>query len=231
VLTVLELIAARQPIGVTALAKLLEEDKSAVQRAVMTLADAGWVRAAPEPPTRWELTAHIFTLAHLPHSTNELRQRARLEALRDQTGETVFLVAPDIGRFTVIEVAESPHTLRMALRVGEIVPVEGSATSQVVLAYLAPERRSAMLGREPTAADLAEFATARERGYGLSVGGVVEGSTTLAAPIFDADGQPMAAIGLSGPSDRVTPARCEDLGALLVEKARSLSRGVARSAA
>jgi hypothetical protein len=134
----------------------------------MTLADAGWVRAAPEPPTRWELTAHIFTLAHLPHSSNELRQRARriLEGLRDRTGETVFLVVPDIGRFTVVEVMESPHSLRMALRVGEIVPVEGSATSQTVLAYLSPERRAAMLGRQPAAADLAEFATALERGYG-----------------------------------------------------------------
>ena len=52
VLSVLELIASRQPIGVSALAKLLDEDKSAVQRAIMTLADAGWIRIAPEPPTR-----------------------------------------------------------------------------------------------------------------------------------------------------------------------------------
>jgi IclR family acetate operon transcriptional repressor len=230
-LTVLELIAARQPIGVSALAKLMDEDKSAVQRALMTLADAGWVRAAPEPPTRWELTAHIFTIAHLPHSTNELRQRARgpLEALRETTGETVFMVIPDIGRFVVVEVVESPHPLRMALRVGEIVPLEGSATSQVVLAHLSPERRTAMLGREPAAADVAEFAQALERGYGLSVGGVQAGSTTLAAPIFDADGQPMATIGLSGPSDRVTAARCAELGALLVDKARSLSRGAPAS--
>ena len=45
-LSVIEAIAANQPIGVAALARLLGEDKSAVQRDLMTLADAGWIRAA-----------------------------------------------------------------------------------------------------------------------------------------------------------------------------------------
>jgi hypothetical protein len=34
---------------------------------------------------------------------------------------------PDIGRFVIIEVAESSHTLRAALRVGEIISVRGTA--------------------------------------------------------------------------------------------------------
>jgi IclR family acetate operon transcriptional repressor len=232
VLATLELVAAHQPIGVSALARLLEEDKSAVQRAVMTLADAGWIRTAPEPPTRWELTAHIFTIAHLPHSANDLRQRARraLEALRDEIGETVFLAMPDVGRFVVMEVAESAHTLRAALRVGEIIPLHGSATAQVMLAFMTPERLAAMLGEtRPAPADLAEFAAARARGFGLSVGGVMAGSTIVAAPIFDSDGQPIASIGVSGPSERITPDRHARIGALAVELARSLSRGAPRA--
>ena len=59
VLSILELVASHQPVGVSALAKLLGDDRSAVQRAVMTLADAGWSRVAPEPPARWELSAHL----------------------------------------------------------------------------------------------------------------------------------------------------------------------------
>ena len=46
VLAVLECIARHQPIGVSELARLLQADKSAVQRAVMTLADDGWIRLA-----------------------------------------------------------------------------------------------------------------------------------------------------------------------------------------
>jgi IclR family acetate operon transcriptional repressor len=234
VLGVVELIAARQPIGVSALARLLDEDKSAVQRAVMTLADAGWIRPSSGPPVRWELSAHLFTIAHLPHSAEDLRQRARrtLETLRDETGETVFLAMPDIGRFVVIEVAESPHTLRAALRVGEIISVRGTATARAVLPYLSPERLRTVLGGEAIdPADAAAFADARARGFGLSADGIMMGSTILAAPIFDSDGQPMASIGVSGPSERIVPDRHARIGALAVAGAQGLSRGVPRAAA
>lgn len=227
VLRVFEHTAARQPIGVSALAKLLDEDKSAVQRAVMTLADAGWIRIAPEPPTRWELTAHIFTIAHLPDSANDLRERARrsLDALRDETDETVFLAIPDLRRFVVVGVAESEQMLRMALRVGQIIPVRESATGRAMLPHFSPEQQAAMLGAAPDAADLADFAATCRQGYGLSVGDVMPGSTNLAAPIFDGAGQPMAAIAISGPSERITAARHARIGALLVEAGRRLSRG------
>src|SRR4051794_27136704 len=96
VLTALEGIARHQPIGVSALARLLDDDKSAVQRAIMTLADEGWIRAAPGSPVKWELTAHIHAVAHMGHGSNNLRQRARpaLRALRDEFDETVLLTVP-----------------------------------------------------------------------------------------------------------------------------------------
>lgn len=233
VLAALELIAQRQPIGVSALAKEMGEDKSAVQRAIMTLADAGWIRVAPEPPTRWELTAHIFTIANLPHSANDLRQRARrtLEALRDQTGETVFLAIPDFQQFVVIALAESQHMLRMAPRIGEIIPVRESATGRAMLPWLSPEEQAAMLGGPPGRDELTDFAATRARGYGLSVGDVLMGSTNLAAPIFDPDGRPMGTIVVSGPSDRFTAERHAGIGALTVEVAHSLSRGAPRAIA
>ncbi|CAN7541314.1 IclR family transcriptional regulator [Phenylobacterium sp. LjRoot219] len=232
VLSIVELIATHQPIGVSALARLLQDDKSAVQRAVMTLADAGWIRMAPEQPVRWELSAHIFTIAHLPQSANDLRQRARrtLEALRDEFSETVFLAIPDIGRFVVIDVAESPNALRAPLRVSEVIPVRGSATARAVLPFLTPERLKAMLGAEtPDPADAAEFAATRARGYGLSADEVMQGSTILAAPIFDSDGQPIASIGVSGLSERITADRHARIGALTVAGARGLSRGAPRA--
>lgn len=231
VLSVLEQVALRQPIGVSALAKLLGEDKSAVQRAVVTLADAGWIRVAPEPPTRWELTAHIFAVAHLPHSSDGLRQRARpiLEALRDRTGETAFLAIPDSYRFVVIEAAESLHSLRMALRVGQTTPVRESATGRALLPYFSPARQAAMLGEAPDAALIAVFAETRARGYGLSVGEVLKGSTNIAAPVFSDpilgdDGEPVAAITVSGPSDRLTADRHAEVGALVAQAAQGLSR-------
>ena len=229
VLSIFELVSAHQPIGVSALAKLLEDDRSAVQRAVATLADAGWIRLAPEPPVRWELSAHIFTMAHLPDSMTDLRQRARpvLERLREQTGETVFLAIPDQSRFVIIESADSLHTLRMALRVGQVIGPRESATGRAFLPYLDAQRQAEMLGHTPDTKDLAEFAATRARGYGLSAGDVMPGATNLAAAIFGAGAEPIAALVVSGPSDRLTADRHDGIGRLVAQQAGALSRGSA----
>jgi IclR family acetate operon transcriptional repressor len=231
-LAVLDQIAARQPIGVSALAKLLEEDRSAVQRTVMTLADAGWIRPAPEAQAQWELSAHIYTLALLPRSSASLRERARpvLEEICARTGETAFLALPDVRRFVAIQVAESPHILRAALRVGQIILPRESATGRAMLPYFDPRRQEAMLGHPPAEADLREFAATRARGFGLSAGDVMPGATSLAAPVFDAEDEAEAALVVSGPSERLTPERHAEIGALLARNAASLSRGAARPA-
>jgi DNA-binding IclR family transcriptional regulator len=115
VLSVFEHIAAEQPIGVSAIARALDADKSAVQRDLMTLADAGWIRVAAGLPAQWELTPHVLTFARPPHSTDSLRQRARpaLERLRGETGETAYLTVPDGDRFVVLDALESQQMLRM----------------------------------------------------------------------------------------------------------------------
>lgn len=225
-LVVLEAIASQQPISISAIARALEEDRSAVQRAVMTLADQGWIRITTEPPVRWELSAHLFAIAHLPYSSSDLRERARrlLVELRDQTGETAFLAIPDVTHFIVIEVAESRHALRMASMIGEVIPPRGSATGRAVLPYFDSSRQAAMLGGAPDVAEQAEFAATMQRGFSLSVGDVMLGATNLAAPVFDASGHPMGAVVISGPSERLAADRHGGIGKLVVKAARQLSR-------
>lgn len=233
VLSALETIAGHQPIGVSALARLMEADKSAVQRAIMTLADEGWIRIAPGTPTRWELTPHILAVAHLPHSTNDLRQRARaaLESLRDNVGETVLLSVPDIHHFVVIDALESRHLLRMVMPAGTLAPVRNSASGRAFLPYLAPEARRELLGEEPDQALLEDFALCRERGYSISGGDIASGTTSLAAPIFELNGDPVGVVVVTGPSDRITPDHHPHVGTLVAETARSISRGTPRAVA
>ncbi len=226
-LAVFEAVAAEQPIGASALARLLGEDKSAVQRALVTLAEAGWIAPTGDKPLRWEMSARMFTLAHLPSSSDELRTRARpvLEELRDLSGETAFLVVPYASRFIVVEVAESRRVLRMAPRIGEVVLPERTATGRAIMAHLPPERREALLGRASTAAERADFAAALQGGYAVSRGEVVAGATNLASALFDARGVPIAAIAIAGPVDRLDEARIAEIGPLLAQCATRLSRG------
>jgi DNA-binding IclR family transcriptional regulator len=228
VLLALEKIAEHQPIGVSALAKLLDDDKSAVQRAIMTLADDGWIRAATGTPTRWELTAHIHAVAHMGRGNDDLRQRVRaaLEALRNDSEETILLTVPDVRRFVTIDVVESRQLLRTAPPIGMIVPVKESATGRAMLPFMTPERQRELLGEAPDAALLKHFAATRENGYSISDGDVAIGSTNVAAPIIEADGRPVAAVVISAPTDRIGRGQHREFGELVASTARGLSRGV-----
>jgi IclR family acetate operon transcriptional repressor len=229
-LVVFELIAQDQPIGVSAIARALEADKSAVQRDLMTLGDAGWIRQVPGTARHgagaWELTAHMLTLAQPPASADVLRQRARpvLEELRAGSGETAYLTIPHGGRFLVLEAAESHNILRMVSPVGMVVPVEGSATARVILPLLDAGGQAALLGREPDAAMLAEFAETRERGYCVSAGGIVAGAVAIAAAITRADGSPVGGLVVTGPSERIDAERWPAIGEMVRDAAGVLSR-------
>jgi IclR family acetate operon transcriptional repressor len=231
ILAVLERIAQRQPIGLSDLARLLDAQKSAVQRSILTLADEGWIRAAAGKPTRWELTAHIHSVAqHATGGHHDLRLHARsaLESLRDTTGESVLLNVPERGQFIVIDVLESRNYLRTAPPIGMVVSSRGSATSRAILPFMTHEEQIAYLGGPPDAALIDDFAATVARGYAISHGDVVAGSTNIAAPIFEKDGRPIGAVLISAPNDRATAGDYARLGGMVASTARTLSRGSAR---
>ena len=227
VLAVLESIARHQPVGVSTLARELSTDKSAVQRAIMTLADSGWIHPAAGTPTRWQLTAHVLAVAHMGHSGNDLRHRARgtLESLRDECGETVLLIVQDMLGFVVIEAIESRHMLRTVPHIGMAVPIRGSASARAMMPYMTEERQIQLLGHPPDAELLEEFAVTRKRGFSVSDGEVSTGATTIAAPILEVDGRPSAAVAVSAPSNRLPASAHVKIGAMVSKAARKLSHG------
>jgi IclR family acetate operon transcriptional repressor len=233
ILTVLEAVAQEQPVGVSELARMLGDDKSTVQRMLVTLADAGWIRAVAGPSTRWELTGRVETLAHYAREGSDLRQRARavLETLRDASGETTALTVPDLDKFMVAEVVESREMLRMAPRVGQIVPGKINASALAWLAFVPDERRAAFLGFEPDAALIADFQQIERQGYAVSWGDRAGGSVNIAAPVFDLHGRPAASIVVTAPAPRLPPERHAQVAAMVCEAAVSLSSRDPRAAA
>lgn len=227
VLAVLEAIAHHQPVGVSELARILEDDKSAVQRAIMTLADAGWIGATEGASRRWRLTSRILAIAGRAHDGNDLLVRARgtLEGLRSETNETVLLAVPDVRSFVVMDVVESRQLLRTVPQAGLIIPVRGSATSRAILPYLGEQARNELLGGQPDEKMLVDFAKTLAQGYAVSDGDVFEGSTNIAAPVFESDGRPVAAIVVSAPSDRLTARDHARVGRIVAQAARTISRG------
>jgi DNA-binding IclR family transcriptional regulator len=230
-LEVLEAIAARQPVNVAALARHLEENKSNLQRILMTLADEGWIRAVAGNPTRWELTTRIYSLVDMGQGHTELRHLAReaLDQLRAATGESVFLAVPDRGRLIAIDVLESSQIIRSVPYIGMIIPPRDSASGRAVLAHLPLERQVHLLGEAPDAKLLAALVEVRKQGFAVSDGGVVFGSTNIGGAILDAAGNPLAAAVISAPSERMPPKTLAKIGRLMRETVRRLSQNVAGS--
>jgi IclR family acetate operon transcriptional repressor len=233
VLSVLEKVVEYQPVGVSDLARLIGGDKSGMQRALTTLAREGWIRAAPGTPTRWELTERLHALAQIAHGSHALRHRARgaLQQLSRDTGETASLNVLERGRIVVAEVVESPHPLRVVLPPAMVVPPLSTATGRAILAHMSPERRLELIGQPPHAAELEAYAETLARGYAISIGVLFPGFTTLAAPVFEADARPVAAVCLSAPADRLPLADYDRAGAMVRAAALGLSRGLAPEAA
>lgn len=228
VIAVLEAIAAHQPIGVSELARMLQLDKNAVQRAVVTLSETGWIAPASGRNKGWELTAHIFAVAFQSHSKNDLRLRAKavLDSLRNETGETALLTVPDLTHFVVADVCESRQVLRTTPSIGTVVPPRDSATGLAMLPYFSRERQEEMLGGPPDASLLELYCHTIEHGYSASVDVQMLGVTSIAAPIFEGDREPRAAIVVISPRDRMPPDRQREVGALVRQAAQSLSFGI-----
>ena len=237
-LAVLEAIARHQPVGVSALARILDADKSAVQRAIMTLADDRWIRVAAGSTTGWELTHHILSIAYMGHGGDDLLQQARtaIENLRYATGESSFFAVPDVRHFIIVESCDSRQMLRTTLNIGLVVPGDTSATGRSVLPFFPYQRQIEILaGEAPSPSLLDHFRQSRRRGYSVSdevvIDGVrVEGATTIAAPVFDADRRPLGAVGITGPSERLAGVRQTEIGPHVADAARALSRGEAGQA-
>lgn len=231
VLAVLAAVAEHQPIGVGAIARLLDDDKSAVQRALLTLADDGWIRTAPGTPTRWEVTTRIHVLANTAQGYTELRNRVRisLDALRDETGESILLVVPDVGRLVVIDALESRQLVRTAPYIGMVIPGATSAGGKAVLAKMRPDAREAFLQGPVEASLEAELAIISERGWSLNDEDIVPGASSIGAAIVGPDGAPVAAIVISAPAARLGAEQQQDWGARLVHVAEALSYATAAS--
>lgn len=146
---------------------------------------------------------------------------ARLESLAEEIGHTVAIAVWGSQGATIVRTAASPAAVHVTMRHGTVVSLSDTASGPLFAAYrpaveiremLAQARRKgpsdlARVGPHDKPRELptwAEFARTLEeiRGRGLhrSVGGIVEGVSALAVPVFDSDTQMVLALTAIGPS-------------------------------
>ncbi len=136
-----------------------------------------------------------------------------LDKLTRLTGETASLTVR-IGSYAMcIHQRESPHQLRLAFTVGQVLPLHAGAGSRVLLAYSPDEILREVLARDlqsysdntPDRGSLARrLKSTRLSGIATSRGEFTPGSVAVAAPVFRA-GSLVCAVTVAGPGFRCTP--------------------------
>jgi IclR family transcriptional regulator, acetate operon repressor len=243
-LLVLESIAATGPIGVSALARQLNEPKTTVQRSLVTLHEAGWLRpvesAAKSQSTRqrrWMLSLKMLSLGQRAGHAR-LREIALpiMEELRDKTRETIHLMVPQDRVVVLIERLDSPQPLRIVRALGGRAELHVASNGKAILAQQSALERESYLARALRASTphtitdphllRAELEKIRKHGYAVSLGELDEGVRAVAASIVDSDARPIGSISISCPAQRLPDDRIPRYGTWVRAAAREISRRV-----
>jgi len=153
--------------------------------------------------------------------------------LREETGETACLFRREGGFRVCVAMAETLHAVRREMHVGKIMPLHAGSASRVLLAW-DPEAADAALDGPLsrftdftiTDRELLRIALQQTRAQGFASTAEERdpGAASVSAPVFDPQARLVAAIGIAGPTQRLTPQRCHDWTPAVLDAARRATR-------
>ncbi|MBB1491166.1 MULTISPECIES: IclR family transcriptional regulator [unclassified Paracoccus (in: a-proteobacteria)] len=233
-LMLLEVLAESDGLTLSELGRRLGLAPSTVHRLLSALAARRLAEADPATQI-WTVGPGAFRLGAAFLRRGGLAERARpvLARLAQDSGETAVLAVPDGDSALVVAEAPGGATLRAVLPPGTRLPYHASAPGKALIAHLPLARVRALLGRAALPAltprsltdqgELtADLATLRHGGWLTERGEATLGQNGIAAPVFGGAGEPVAALGLVGPSARLDDAALAALGRRVAEAAAAL---------
>lgn len=221
-------------LGVTTLARRLGVAKSTVHRLATTLVAEGMLEQNQESG-KYRLGIALFGLGALVRQRMNVSNEARphIFALREATNETVRLAILDGAEIMFVYDLESTQAIRMRANLGDRKPAFCSSEGRAMLAFQNEAVIDAILNAElkprtpRTEIDPARLrkvlAQVRKSGYAQEDEQCEAGMRSLAAPIRDADGRVVAAVGVAGPRQRLTEQVLDSFAPKVVETARVIS--------
>jgi DNA-binding IclR family transcriptional regulator len=161
---------------------------------------------------------------------------AHLQALSEETGETVQLAIPTENRSMILEVVYGSHPLSATTsRPGTLVELYCSATGKVFLTWSMRDRLEEILQAEKpilrtpkTLVTLEELGreceVIRERGYAIDEEEYFLGVRCIAAPVFGSSGRLLAAVGITASVITLPVDRLPDFSAKLLATTARIAR-------
>lgn len=165
----------------------------------------------------------------------DIRSFARpvLNQLAQDTGESCHLAVLNGDKSMLVEVADSPHPVRIAARPGTLVDLHCSSTGKVFLAFQIAEPAKFIGTLELTAhtkntdatkkAVLASIGQTRNHGYAMDEEEFVPGVRCIAAPVTNAFGKTIAAVGITASTSTFTKAKIRTMAGKVRNAAADIS--------
>lgn len=235
---VLEAIAdCKSCIRVTELSRKLKVPKATVFRILFTLKELGYVQQIPRRGA-YKLSDQARWLSR-NEAKETLKRVARpfMQALLARYGETVNLAVIDRGQILYIRILEGIRSFRMTATENTYSPVHTAALGKAILAFLDPREAEQILRQRPLAkltsrttnsipALLEQFRRVRKQGWAIDDQENEQGVRCLGAPIFDSQGNPGAAMSISGPCGQLNDRILKEVARFLLEASREISRQI-----
>jgi len=224
-------------LGVTEIGRRVGLHKSTVFGLINTLVSNGLLEKAPESD-KYQLGIELFRLGSNVQSGIREIGAPHVRQLMEATGETVNLVFPDGRDVIYVDKRESPHSMRICTSIGLRVPMYCTAVGKVVLAFMDAERQDALIdGLEltprtgntiKTREELREqLKKIRAAGFAIDNEELEYGLVCVAVPILNRTGEPVAALSVSGPKQRMTCEKIDEMYNVLSVHSRDISHVIA----
>jgi DNA-binding IclR family transcriptional regulator len=234
-LTVMEILATLGQAGVTEIAAELGVHKSTVSRLISALEARGYVEQLADRG-KYRLGFAVARLARASSGQLDLvkQSQAACDALASETGETTNLAVLDDDRIVNIAEAIGPAGIALRTWVGQSCPAHATSSGKVLLAGLSgSDLRERLATRLESFTDTTvtsraaletELASVRENGWARVREELEVGLNAVAAPVYDADAEVVAALSVSGPSYRLGEDVFGAIAKLTIAAAESISR-------
>lgn len=233
--------AERSSLGVSDIAALTKLNRTTAHRLIVTLRHCGVL--IQDPVThRYGLSAQVLQFSSAFVQTNDLRSIALgpMTVVRDASGETCGLHVREGATRVIIAQVESRQALRLTYpNLGEAIPLHLGAPGKAMLAFFSPIEIDAYLQSHSLEEEQVtpfsitdpdqlqrELDVIRRQGYAVSQQERRLGVVSIAAPVSDKKGAPIASLNISGPIQRLGDQDVDPLIAVVVAAANEVSHAL-----
>ncbi|NQV34485.1 MAG: IclR family transcriptional regulator [Phycisphaeraceae bacterium] len=234
---ILELLADHPDgLNMIEIAGRLEIPNNSVYRITSTLVSHKYLMR-DDHSKRFRLSRKFLALGYASINEKNVVEMSMdvMRQLRDVTRETVLLGTLLDDAMIVLEQIPGSHPFKFMLDAGSRVQLHTSAPGKALLAFLPDSEQTEILARlklvrfnERTITRKSDFKKAlksvHKQGYAVDCAEQLEGVHCIGAPILNQHGYPIAAIWITGPSERVPESSFEKLGKALCSHAYQISQ-------